>query len=96
MEKYLVRCDSEHAIGIKYDLKRKFLSIGGSFSNRETMEMILKVYFGLAKVPGLRQVSRTVIRYDLKMGLKIFRNGCLQLHGQGLIERVKAHGRIMR
>jgi hypothetical protein len=94
-EKYLIRLGEVDALAFRYNLAERQAMIGGANRLREDMECIIEEYFRVP-VPEPTFPTRRKIRYNWRMSKTAFDAGYKRMKDNGMIERVKDHGRIVR
>lgn len=93
-ERYLIRLENE-AIGLRYELPTGKMMIGGNYRLREDVEMFIEEYFG-GTVPEPTFIQNRKMRYTLTVRKKAYDKGIKRLRDNGLLEKVKSLGRIIR
>lgn len=97
-EKYFISIGTgEGVVGLRYDLRRRALLIGGNKSLASDMRVIMEDCFGVEKMLETEVMGANKIRMAARVGPKRFTDGMERVRAIPLpVERVRALGRIMR
>jgi len=96
VEKYKAIIDN-NVIVLKYDNRKKSLTVGGNTKFRRIMVSVLEEYFQVKRIPRVRYIKQNKIKFVSSVGIDEFDEGIENLKDDNFsVEQIERLGDLLR